>query len=700
MKRPFAMVGLCLGLGLASGAFAPWVRRSVGPVVSSTRASGEIAASPASPETPSAAWGPRLPRPTSAEVREAREPARLPLLIRWLPEATAEELQDMAAWVMALDYDHSHDLWEALVVRWVEVEPSAVVSAGRTLAARVAPNVTPSFRWSRQQPLMLVYRYLARLEPELMLALLAEESMEFLRQIQNQGVLNRAIAPDQWSAWAASMPDRPNLARLIKGFNTGLDMSRPEEAARHVTAETTAREIASLASAWADQDPVAARAWAEGLTSPHQRAQALAIIAAELAPRDLAAARSLLDTLPTGLDRASAETRYVAALAKTDPVAAQAFAKEKLHGLARQQALTEIAAVLSQTDPAAALKLLRDHGVRNPDRHALGDLFIRGPMATTESSGGNQALQRVLEAALPGHPEVVMDFLAASGGFALRSERAGGSDYLSRMLFQKWADTQPVEAVRWLNALALPAETSLPSGVTSTLSAALSEWYDRDAAGVRAYVEQLPEGPARQRSVIEVTNRLATDDPVAALAWGAGQQGEASFAEVMRRVAWKDPVAMAAHFAEVLTPAQQEAGFPPLLTALGRRDAAAVPGFFASLPPEWQATASLAEPVKQMIGQDPFATTEWLASLPAQPSKDSAIGSVLDYLLRDAPENDLEAAAHWAAATHAEDNREKNLQRVAQAWTKADPQGAAAAIHASTLPEAIKQSLLPAFTTP
>lgn len=634
---------------------------------------------------------PSLPRPSFEELRAARLGERLELLAHWLPEATAEEIAILAESWFGDMRDSGGAEWQALVLRWVEVDPEAALAVGRAGAERLLRS-SISHSANTITPLHYVYRAWARVDTDRALdSLLREPPLIFRGLLQS---VRRMVDEEKARAWALRHPEREELEFLRR--NTGsapLDLSDPAKAAAQADDKTSMRDVGQIADAWAAQDPAAALAWARELPEGRRRDTALAGVVKGLLKSDPAQARAVLDTLPHHIGRAQLEAEYTAKLAESDPGAALAYAREKLHGMARLEAITGVAAALSKTDPLGALKLLREHGVGDFDAAGLARVEITGPGRSMGGASRNPQLESVLKAAASHDPAGVMDLLAQTGSirqphqWEMEYASRHGRGSLARDILGAWMEQDTTAAARWLGNQ--PASEVLQP----FLKDVAEKWHAQDAAGLQAYAATLPAGDTRETFVRQTAALMAATDPAGALEW-AGQHGRPeTMGATFQTLAAADP-ATALEFFGDLAPEQQGAQLQHLADQLGRRDPAAAVDFYASLPAGQQATVRLRDTAIAYAKADPQAASEWIATLPETPARDTAISGLVDYLIKDSSDPDPESAAHWAAASLDEEARQRRLQRVAEAWFRRAPAEARRQIETSGLPPAVKQSLL------
>lgn len=702
--KPLALLLGCVVLGGVAGAIGkarfseakkPEPSQAASPtppVAAETDAAADAGKNEEAPPGPRPEAPPQ-PRPSWEELQAAAQEDRLRLLVRWLPEATAGEIAALAQAWFGDTHDSGNDVWQALVTRWVEVDPEAALAMGRAGAERLLKAVSGVGGGNAITMLHYVYRALSRVDEDQALAYLALEPPRMFRALQ--GSILHLATKEKLRAWAMSHPERADLEflRKLKENSNQLDLSNPAKAASEVDDKTLAMRLGDIAREWAAKDPAAALAWARGLPEGQKRDKALAEIAGALLKKDPAQARTLIDEMPHNMGRAKLDAAYAGALAETDSKTALAFANEKLHGMARIEAITNIAAAMGKTDPLGALKLLKENHVGDFGAGGLLSVYIDGPH---RSMGGgtslNQQFAAMLKEAAALSPDGVMDLLVQTG--SIRSQRQGYPSFmedsngkLARDLMNEWLVKDAVAAARWLGQQA-------PDGALQPfVKSAAEKWFAQDAAGLQAHVAAMPEGASRTAFVERTAALMAPGDPAAALTWAGQAGGEQGMGAAFHSLAEANPVTAAEFYAE-LPAAQQQAQLQHLTDLLGRRDPGAAADFYASLPAEQQAGVRLRDTTLAFAKADPQAASEWIASLPETPAKDSAISGLVDYLIKESSDPDPESAAHWAAASLGEETQQRRLQRVAEAWFQRAPNDARQQIENSQLPPAVKQTLL------
>ncbi len=554
-----------------------------------------------------------LARPSLGELRAASMDERLALLVRWLPEATADEVAALAAEWFGDDLGSGGVEWQVLAVRWVEVDPVAAVAfaRARTNACLSGSQRGPNPQYTGVTPLHPVYRALARLDPDLTLAFLSEESPNRLRNFVHDIV--DWVGAEKAQAWTDSLPEGEamDLVRVIIGMRSrAADEPAPEPAP--LTAE---EKIERTAKEWGK--------WREMLPDD------IAAKVAELTVSDPVQARAVLDSMPAHLGRARLEAIHVAALARTDLQAALQAA-EKMSGVARLQAMAGIAAERARTDPAGALKLMREHGIGDFSAAGLYRSQVDGPVGASMSfSAGTDVLAEALKAVAAHDPAGTLQLLAETDSLHVYRNRDPFQKPLAVQLLKQWAGQDPAAAAQWVGQQSV-------TGVSTSnfVQSVAGEWIAKDAAALQQFAVALPTGWVKDYFARETAALMAPGDPAGALAWVAQTGSELALGTAFRTMATHTPEVAAAHFA-TLPAAQQEQQLQHLADTLARRAPVAAFEFFHSLPVEQQAAVELRETALAYAKHDPQAASTWIASLPPTEARDTAIGGQVEYLVKE-----------------------------------------------------------------
>lgn len=658
---------LTLALGLAGFGAGRWfwpAAHRTGPPAASETAGGNPAKTAAAP-VPAEAFS-SGPRPSADGVLQATEGEQLILLLRWLPGTTAGEVAEMAS---NLKERHllQGGIWTALAARWVEVDPETALEFARTESAETLKHYQRGElrNMSVRIHSLDVYQSLLELNPDQAMASLPLEPSAILNQLLRQ--LTRSVAKEKREAWAAA------------------NASLPESKLWAADPEAEAREKAPKPARRGD------------LYSLTPEAEA---IKALIDAKDLAGSRAKIDAMPPNFQRAMLELDYARALAAwQSPQAAADWASKNLNGLARAQAITLAAQELSKTDPAKALAMLRDHKIPDLGHNLVGVIEVRTQGTSTTGNRRHAdlgAMQAVVSAAAKTDPRAAMDYLLTAGGILPRdlqmryvdNDDTTNNGSLGRSIFRQWAASDPRAAASWL------AAQPSTKGLAEMLPLAAGPLGTQTGPESRSFVLDLPQGPVRQGLIgfAAAEWAMAGTDGADALQWAANAGGATGLSAAFQELTQKNAEVASQHFS-MLPPETQAERLQSLTDALGQQKPQALPQLYAGLPEDMRSDVNLREALTSLAKLNVEQASGWLNEIPSGKARDTGISGLVDYLIK-APQPDPEAAAHWAAASADPEAQGRRLQRVAEAWQKQDPSGAAAAIRSSNLAEPVRQQLL------
>ncbi|RYD35680.1 MAG: hypothetical protein EOP86_07845 [Verrucomicrobiaceae bacterium] len=615
------------------------------------------------------------PRPSKEDVLGAGDEKRLGLLLRWLAGATAGEVAEMASALEAAYYLDG-GMWAAVAARWAEVDPDAAILYARRRSAEVLDDRDgASLRGVNIRVKSLdVYKSLLRLNPELALAKLPEEPPKILDQLLRQ--LKPYVEKTRRESWAAAN------ARLAE---------------------------ASVWAAKPDEEAEAARR-SRGMLNMHSLSPEAKAIQDLILAKDLAGGRVKIDAMPQTFQRAMLELDYAAALAaQKSPQEAADWAKANLKGLAKSQAIILAARELGKTDPMKALAMLRDNKIADLGTALVGVIEVKTSGSSSTGYRRNQdmgAMAEVISTAAKTDPKAAMDYLLSSGGILPRDMRMryvdnddrSNNGSLGRAIYKQWVESDPRAAALWL-----AGQPSSSKGLAEMLPLVAGPLSARDGAEGRAFVLSLPQGPVRQELIGYAAAEWAMagdggDGAGDALQWAANAGGAPALSAAFEELIQKNAEVAGQNFS-LLPPETQAVRLQSLTDALGRQKPQALPQLYASLPQEVRTEVDLRNALTSLAKQNVEQASAWLDGIPGGKARDSGISGLVDYLI-SAPQPDPEAAAHWAAASADPAAHDRRLQRVAEAWKKQDPTGAAAAIQSSGLAEPVRQQLLGYLAAP
>ncbi len=590
----------------------------------------------------------------------AKHPEQLPLLVQWLWDAEAAELSLMAAALEEKKLLHGA-LWQALALRWAEVAPEDALAFARSKSLEQVKDYAgfkEEVRYTIYLPIQDLYTALLSLDLEAALLRLAEEPGAILNQLLRQ--LLHSVEQPRREAWADANAHLPEAAL------------------------------------WAAQ-PASAQAAQAKRRSRYDVSEEVKALRDMLRNKDLAGCRAKLDAMPINYHRSLVEMDYVAALAEQkSPAEAAQWAAANLLGLAKMQAIALAAKALSKTNPLAALKMLRDYKVPDFGQVQIGITEARGQSGTTTSYRGSDRamLTETVKAAAKADPQAALDYLLTAGGILPRdmslryvdNDDNTNNGSLGRAIMKEWAAKDANAAAAWL------AKQQPSAGLSEMVPLVAGPLLSQGAEQGRTFIQNLSQGSFRDDMVRAAAAQWAQTDTVTALQWAADHGGPAALEGAYRDLAGKNAVLASEHFAS-LPPETQAAQLARVTDKLGEQKPQNLPQFIATLTPEQQTAVDLRQPVTNYAKQNIEQASAWVNGMEPGPLKDSGISGLVDYLIT-AKQPDPEAAAHWAAASSVPEDAARRLGRVAEAWQKMNPAGAADAIRSSALPPAVQQQLI------
>ena len=352
--------------------------------------------------------------------------------------------------------------------------------------------------------------------------------------------------------------------------------------------------------------------------------------------------RAEYDSLPPGKVREEHADDYARILAEENPATALAWARALPGGKARREALQGVARAMPENaSPAHLTRLYTEAWLADPG----------WPAVPTES-------------------------------------------------FKEWRSTDPKAAEDWLQTVPdarLRAE--LAGGLLATSGhdlAALSSSEDRLKYAVQALFPDENEKNKRER---EKTDPLPTDVAPQDLAHLAKLTAAAK--EGVKDEVWAAASAEDRRFLSA----------DAMKHRVENYQVEEAVKLFESMSPEERTLGAWHEVGRAKVSQGTEKASEWMASLPQGPERDAAATALVEYLTGVAwtggafgrpivesmdPVSDRDGASAfaWAASMSGEAERSEYMAVAAKVWALEDADAARAAVTASGLPEAEKQSLL------
>jgi hypothetical protein len=384
-------------------------------------------------------------------------------------------------------------------------------------------------------------------------------------------------SPDQACAWVNQLPPSRDRHQLVTTLMTTLSRSDP-----HAALKLALQSSSGTEGSW----PV------ENLFS-------------DWAGRDRAAALSALDTLSPNL-KPTAVRGLARSFAQDDPVAATAWASALSDPFSRKQALQQISAMWSDADPASVLRwaaTVQDDEVRQGaisqaiskmvtkdlgaaiaeiERIPAGDqrdqmvMAAANALSSQDARGALDLIERAADT--PAKNRTIARMCSVWAGSEPRAalewffENASPNRNDSSLveMLGTWSQRSASEAMNWVNGIQNPdqrdvALSSLASAVASTDPAQAQQIFasvskdgqaaiaqnlaysmlGRDLAGAQAWAESLPAGKAQNTALAIVAQRMGGKDAAVAAQWleklPPGRGRDAAVVSFSNQVMYKDP---------------------------------------------------------------------------------------------------------------------------------------------------------------
>ncbi len=228
----------------------------------------------------------------------------------------------------------------------------------------------------------------------------------------------------------------------------------------------------------------------------------------------------------------------------------------------------------------------------------------------------------------------------------------------SSLLFSKWAETAPTDAMKYANTMGFASMFVKPTIIQS--------WASVDPQNAAKYYTENPKefttmgmvgmmggrggpggGRGPQGSASVIASEWAMQDPAGALAWSKtlnSNDKSSAMASVISQVAGSDPK-QAANMTLSMDPADRTQSYESIARNWGAQDWAAASSWIQTLPTDQQ-QAALASAITGLAGQDPQAAAQKIATMTPGDSRNEAITAVAESMSKDNPQ----AAAQWLVA--------------------------------------------------
>jgi hypothetical protein len=203
------------------------------------------------------------------------------------------------------------------------------------------------------------------------------------------------------------------------------------------------------------------------------RLNALTNLVPELVDCDSAAAAKLVESLPTGESREELRSALIRAWATKDAASAFAWAAQLSDVDERNSALAGIVYRIAETTPADAIAVAQRYGLDNGDGEVLASLAM-------------QWAGRNLNSALD---------------WATRQPAGNSRDQMITRIAFVQAENSPRDAAELIVKEIPPGAAQQEAAIS-----VLHQWLLQDLQAARAWVDQFPDSPLKQRAEAELEN--------------------------------------------------------------------------------------------------------------------------------------------------------------------------------------------------
>jgi hypothetical protein len=501
-------------------------------------------------------------------------------IMEWSRQLSPAECEAAFRAAKKLPRRSSLDLLAALGRRWAEVDPAGAAAFG--LAARKDDPPT-----SYSPFLDGVIEQWSRANPERAMAWLRAQPAGF----QQRGMLNtlaKTVAEtDPASALKLlQLVPNPQASDLVETIFEDWASKDPPAAAAAATAyrNTDNRNfnaLSQVASSWADADPKAALAWAQGLSSDMEREAATRAAALQWASADPPAFFAWARNLPDAAQRASLLGSGLSILAESDLPTVMEQIQSMPDSVERDHAVEATAQGLASSNALAAAQLL-DQIPASPER--------------------STSLARVCELWAASDPGAAFDWLAQR---ATIPHTLGLTE-----AFGNWMQTSQTDALAW--AQALPAGESrdrvMGWGVDSLAQSDLP-------SAERLFAQLSPQ--AQQTAVVSITAALGSQGLDQALAWAsslpASDARDNAFWNVAKQWAQSDPGAGAKWLNTLPAGSARDGAINGFSTALFPSAPADAIAWAASISDPEERDHRIMGFALQWLGSDETRARQWIA---------------------------------------------------------------------------------------
>jgi DNA polymerase IIIc chi subunit len=361
------------------------------------------------------------------------------------------------------------------------------------------------------------------------------------------------------------------------------------------------------------------------------------------------------------------QSAIVAAWANDEPERAFAHVAAMPASWQRDELLQLATTELARSDPRLALEMVAAVDVSQPQ---MFELLIANEWSKFDPAGAAQwveALPRRRQARLA--YQIADAFVAQQPGealaWALRISRTPGRNLWSHMI-GLLAQQNPQEALRIAKAAESPAQRS------RAMAAALRTIAAQDPALAISYLEDIPAGPERAQTAVEIAIKMAETSPETALEWVASlSDRQARMMVIMNlssRMAWED-VEAAAQLVDRVPQEARQHWIANVAEAYVEQDPAQAIQWVRQFESEATYESIVSQFASSLAMRDPEAAFELVEGATDGAQRDQMLVNIL---MSGAAQQSPETATRWVAKIADENSRAQAVANLTSHWAQYD----------------------------
>jgi hypothetical protein len=249
--------------------------------------------------------------------------------------------------------------------------------------------------------------------------------------------------------------------------------------------------------------------------------------------------------------------------------------------------------------------------------------------------------------------------------WALRISRTPGRNLWSHMI-GLLAQQNPQEALRTAKAAESPAQRS------RAMAAALRTIAAQDPALAISYLEDIPAGPERAQTAVEIAIKMAETSPETALEWVASLSDRQARIMVMMnlssRMAWED-VEAAAQLVDRVPQEARQHWIANVAEAYVEQDPAQAIQWVRQFESEASYESIVSQFASSLAMRDPEAAFELVEGATDGAQRDQMLVNIL---MSGAAQQSPETATRWVAKIADENSRAQAVANLASNWAQYD----------------------------